>query len=329
MFIVALRSLIIFLVLGLLLPACSPSNSNQPLTKVTLQLNRMHGVQLGGFYAAIEKGYYANEGLEVSFTEGGGTIDPLASVVDGTAQFGVAGGDVVLLGRASGKPVRAIATILRREPFVFFSLASSGITRPEDFVGKKVLVSSASRPRLHTMLGKVGIPVDEVSEVTTGDFTGLYDKTIDVAGGFVSNTVLQVQRAGYPVNIIYLDNYGIHFYSDTLFASDDLINSNPDLVERFLRASIEGWSYALEHTDEIAAMTLKYNPELNADLETAKMAASLPYVNTGEDHIGWMKPEIWDGMVQVLREQGILTVPLDASDVYTMRFIEELYGDDS
>jgi len=59
--------------------------------------------------------------------------------------------------------------------------------------------------------------------------------------------------------------------------------------------------------------------------KTAQMLASLPLVNTGEDHIGWMKPEIWAGMEQTLREQGVLTVPVDVTQAYSMQFLEEIY----
>ena len=73
-------------------------------------------------------------------------------------------------------------------------------------------------------------------------------------------------------------------------------------------------------------MVSKYNPNADLKHETAQMTASLPLVNTGEDHIGWMKPEIWNGMERILREQGVLTTTLDVTQVYTMQFLEEAYG---
>ena len=297
-----------------------------PLTSISLQLNRPHGAAFAGFYAAVENGYSAEEGLNITFLEGGPSIDEIALVVDGTAQLGVIAGDVLLLGRDEGKHVRAVATILRHEPFVFFSLADSGITRPEDFIGKKILVSPNTIPRLHAMLGRVGIAPDQVIEVSTGDFTALYTGEIDVAGGALNSTILQVQRDGYKVNLIYLDNYGLHFYSDTLFATDEFIAANPDMLTRFLRASFRRWTYVVENPETVAAMVLKYDPNADSSFETAKMIATLPFVNTGEDYIGWMRPEIWEEMTSSLRDQGFLTSPLDATDVYTLKFIQQIYG---
>jgi hypothetical protein len=73
-------------------------------------------------------------------------------------------------------------------------------------------------------------------------------------------------------------------------------------------------------------MVVKYKPNANAALEIAEMIASIPIVNTGEDYVGWMKPEIWVGMESTLREQNVLTKPLDLTQLYTMRFLQEIYN---
>ena len=94
---------------------------------------------------------------------------------------------------------------------------------------------------------------------------------------------------------------------------------------RFLRATLKGWTFAIENPNLIAPMVSKYNHNANLQHETAQMTSSLPLVNTGEDHIGWMKPEIWAGMEKVLREQDVITAPLDVTQVYTMQFLQEIY----
>jgi NitT/TauT family transport system substrate-binding protein len=75
----------------------------------------------------------------------------------------------------------------------------------------------------------------------------------------------------------------------------------------------------------IGALVQKYNPNADAELENAKMIASIPLINTGEDHIGWMKSEVWSGMEKTLREQGLLTQPLDVTQVYTLQFLNEIF----
>jgi ABC-type nitrate/sulfonate/bicarbonate transport system substrate-binding protein len=135
-----------------------------------------------------------------------------------------------------------------------------------------------------------------------------------------------VQRAGYKINIIYPDDYGIHFYGDVLMTTDDLIARDPELVKRFTRATLNGWKYAVENPAAIGAMVKKYNPNANLESENANMTASIPLINTGEDFIGWMTPEIWTGIEQTLREQGLLVKDLDLNQVYTMKFLKEIYN---
>jgi len=313
--------------LALVLAACAPAATPTPtLTPITVQLSWLHQAEFSGFYVAEQQGYFAEEGLQVTFLEGGPEVDFIAPVASGVAQFGIAQPADVILARAAGQPVRSIGVIYRRSPIVFFALADSGIARPQDFVGKKIRSSTTVDQTLQAMMARVGIGPDQYQPVYLPSDVSLFASgEAPVWAGFVNALALEVQRAGYQINFIYPDDYGIHFYGDVLITTDDLIAENPDLVRRFTRATLKGWTYAVEHPAEVGAMVVKYQPDGNADLETAKMVASLPLVNTGEDFIGWMKPEIWAGMERTLREQGVLTAPLDVTQVYTLRFVEEFY----
>jgi NitT/TauT family transport system substrate-binding protein len=111
-----------------------------------------------------------------------------------------------------------------------------------------------------------------------------------------------------------------------LITTDELIAAEPDLVLRFTRATLKGWTYAVENPGAVGPMVAKYHPDADSDLETARMAASIPFINTGEDFLGWMKPEVWSGMERTLREQGLLNVPLDVTQAYTMEFLQEIYA---
>jgi NitT/TauT family transport system substrate-binding protein len=310
------------------LTACIPSTRPaKVLTPITVQLAWTHQAQFAGLYAADQKGYFAAEGLAVTFVEGGSQVDKLGPVFEGTVQFGVASADELILARSEGKPLRAIATIYRRSPVVFISLAEKGITRPQDFTGKTIRAVAITVPSLRAMMAKVGIPPDQYTIVDVpSDLAVFASGDIPVWSAYINSFVITVQQAGYEINLVYPDDYGIHFYSDSLFTTDALITADPDLVLRLLRATLQGWTYAVEHPSEIGAMVVHYNPAADPAIENLKMAASIPLVNTGEDHIGWMKPEIWSGMEQTLREQAVLTQELDVTQVYTMQFLEEIYG---
>lgn len=317
----------LFFVFLLIVSACSPSPAAPALTPVTVQLSWTHQAQFAGFYAAEQQGYFEQEGLKVSFVEGGPEVDFIGPVADGEAQFGIAQPADLILARASGKPVRSIAAIFRRSPIVFFSLAKNNITRPQDFVGKKIRSAVTVDQTLRALMAKEGIRSDQYqAEYLPSDISKFASGDVPIWGGYINVLVLEVQKAGYKINIIAPDDYGVHFYGDVLITTDDLIQKNPDLVQRFMRATLKGWTYALENPENVASFIKKYSSSADAGLESDKMLASIPLVNTGEDHIGWMKKETWEEMTQILRAQGDLKQPLNVEDVYTMQFLEELYG---
>ena len=311
----------------LVLAACAPTTApTEALTPITVQLKYLHQAQFAGFYAADQNGYYAEEGLKVTFLEGEPALDLQKAVLEGTAQFGVAGPEKLIEMRSTGHPLRAIAVIYRRNPLVFMSLAHWGITRPQGIVGKTVQYNVTTRLMLDAMLANLGIAPNQYQEVDVGpDLDQFFAGKVQVWNAFLINEVLTARAKGYDVNTIFPDDYGVHFYSDTLYTTDDLISTNPDLVLRFLRATLKGWTFAVENSNLVAALVANYNPNADLQHETDQMVASLPLVNTGEDHIGWMKPTVWSGMEATLREQGVLTTPLDINQVYSMQFLEEIY----
>ncbi len=322
------RQAILILLPTLAASGCAQASTpTRALMPVTVQLLWTHNAEFAGFYVADQKGYYAAEGLAVTFREGGPNVDYLTPVADGTAQFGDAGADELILARADGKPVRALATVYRRSPLVFVALADSGITRPQDFVGKVIRVGTMTIAPLHAMTARVGVRPDQYAEVVLpSEIAAFASGQAPVWSMYLTNFAITVQQAGHKLNIIYPDDYGVHFYADTLFTTDDLIAQNPDLVRRFLRAALKGWTFAIENPTTIGPMVLEYAPKADATLENVKMTASLPLVNTGEDYIGWMKPEIWSGMEKTLREQGVLTQTVDVTQAYTLQFLREIYG---
>jgi len=221
------------LVLMIGLAACAPPVQATRLTPITVQLSWTHQAQFAGLYVADQKGYYAQAGLAISFREGGPNIDVLAPVLAGTAQFGLTTADALIAARAEGKPLRAIATIYRRSPAAYMALASSGIARPQDFAGKTIQVGRRDLPLLHALTNRVGLSPDQYTTIdSTADLTAFYSGAVQVRSVFLTNEVLTAQAAGYKLNLIFPDDYAMHFYADTLFARDDLIANQPDLVRR-------------------------------------------------------------------------------------------------
>jgi NitT/TauT family transport system substrate-binding protein len=317
----------LFLILVTEPSACSKTFPTDELTPVNVQLSWTHQAQFAGFYAAELKGYFKDEGLKVSFLEGGPDVDFISPVVSGEAQFGIAQPADLILARAAGKPVRSIAVIFRRSPIVFFSLSNSGITRPKDFIGRKIRSAVTIDQTLRAMMLNEGISSDQYETAyLASDVAQFASGEVPVWGGYINVLVVEVQKAGYKINIISPDDYRVHFYGDVLITTDQMIQEHPDLVRRFMRATLKGWTYALENPEEIGTFAQQFAPQLNPATEAEKMIAGIPLINTGEDSIGWMKPETWNAMAEALRTQGDLKQPLHVEDLYTMQFLEEMYG---
>ncbi len=326
------RTSIILLVAVALLAACAPQETAKPPDEVPVQLPWTHSVQFAGFYAAAQQGYYAEEGLQVSLlpAPGAGT-DTIALVIDGTADLGVTFGAGLVAARSQRLPVTAIATIYRRYALVFMTLADSGIARPHDFPGHTIrtLVPGGSAVAFQAMMTRLGLDPDSVEQVDVGfDLSPFLAGELDIWPGYITNEVLTAREQGYEVNLILPGDYGIHLYGDVLFTTDELIEENPDLVTRFLRATLRGWQWAVENPEEAGPLALRYDPTLDAAHQAAMMEASVPLIHTGEDHIGWMREEVWRGTHDILLEQGLVDGPVDVDEVYTMRFLHTIYGDE-
>lgn len=318
------------LLLGItILTACGPKEIKPPSDEVTVQLKWVHQAQFAGYYVAREKGYYAEENINVSFLEGGPNTDLVEQVTEGRADFGVDAPEQLLTGVNRGKPIKAIAVIYRRNPMVFIAMADSGIERPADFLGRSVaILGSDAETQYYAMMKRLDLDQSQVELLPYSyDNAAFFNGEADITIGYATGSLIRIRQAGYNVNLIWPSDYGIHLYADTLFTTDQLIAQNPDLVTRFLRATLRGWREAIENPEEAVTATLKYAREADPQVQTEMMHASLPLIHTGQDQIGWMRTEMWQGMADILLEQAILTGPVDVNQVYTVQFLQQVYGE--
>jgi NitT/TauT family transport system substrate-binding protein len=316
---------------GLLLLGCGATQPPKGLDEVKLQLKWVHQAQFAGFYVAQEKGYYAKENIKVTLLEGRQDIDIAQRVVSGQADFGVLTPEFIFIKRSQGAP---LAAIYRRSAVVFVAMADSGVVRPSDFMGKTVATGDPGGSQkdfelqFYAMMKRLGL---DVSKVKIGPFdpsyTTFYNGKVEVTPCYSTGGLIKIRQKGLKLNLIWPSDYGIHFYSDTLATTDRLISEKPDLVARFLRASLRGWRDAIEDYQQAVTVTLTYAQIKDPQLQTTMMEAMLPLVHTGEDKIGWMKGEVWQGMYQILLEQRLLARPFDVNQAYTLRFLKEIYGE--
>ncbi|MBI5894548.1 MAG: ABC transporter substrate-binding protein, partial [Desulfobacterales bacterium] len=277
-------------------------------------------------------GYYDAENLEVRFLEGGQGIDPAQTLISGQAAFGVLSPEDILIKRAQGAPLTAIAAIYRRSAVVYAAKADSGIRRPADFLGKRLAaLGTAGSVRdmefqLQAMMKKLDLDLSQARLLPyDSEYVAFYKGDVDVTAAYLTGGVVRMRQKGLKLNLIWPGDYGVHFYSDTLATTETMIDQKPELVTRFLRATLKGWQHAIGDPEMAVAATLRHAPD--PDFQAAMFEALVPLVHTGQDHIGWMRPEDWERMHQVLMAQKIIATPLDMNKAFTIRFLAQAYGD--
>jgi len=232
---------------------------------VSIQLKWFHQFQFAGYYAAIEKGFYAQEGLHVILKEINRQKNHVQSVVDGDAEYGVADAGLIL-DRMLGKPVVLLKQIFQHSPMVFASLKSSDIISPFDMNGKVVMLDiegHSTTPLIALLMETLG-GIDSLTNYWE-DFNidHFISGKVDVMSVYVTEFPFTMHKKNMPINIINPQNYGIDFYGDNFFTIDNEIKTNPERVEKMIRATIKGWHYALQHKDEMIDIIQNiYNPNL-------------------------------------------------------------------
>jgi NitT/TauT family transport system substrate-binding protein len=309
----------IALVLSAMLTAAQAEES------VTLRLKWFHQAQFAGFYVAKEKGFYKSAGLNVDIQPGGPDFPAIQMVTGGNEQFGVTGADQILIARSKGVPVVAIAVIFRRNPFVLFSLAESGIKAPTDYAGKNVGVKIGGNEELiyRAVLAKAGVDKAKLNEIPVKfDITPLLAGAVDVWPGYLINEVLAAREKGFDVNVVSPPDYGIDLYADTLFTTEKMLKEKPDVVRNFVTATLKGWTSAIAAPEEAAQMTVKYGSKLTYDHELAMMKASLPLLQPDAQPVGWMDAANWSGAQKLLVDAGFQKAPVDISKAFTVEFLK-------
>jgi PAS domain S-box-containing protein len=289
--------------LGLLLPAAGAPAQDA----VRLQLRWRHQFQFAGYYAAQARGFFADAGFRVEIREGAVNLDPIREVVEGRADFGVGNSELVLH-YLDGVPVVAVATIFQHSPLVLMSRAEENIRHPQDLVGRRVKMLLAPRDaELMAMFQREGVPLDALDVVQGWVIPEDYWRPdLAAISAYVTNEPYFLQSRGISVQFLRPSTYGIDFYGDTLFTRREIVAEDPERVQRFRDACLQGWEYAMAHPREIIRLIQK-------EYETEKTFDHLQYeADTLRDliqpelvQVGYMNPGRWQHIADTFVRLGM------------------------
>jgi NitT/TauT family transport system substrate-binding protein len=300
----------------------APSDSGGA-TKIVLQADWYPQPEHGGFYTAIAKGLYANEGLDVSVQPGGPYVSVEKQVSSGAAQFGMSSTDKIYESIADGQPVIAVAATMQHDPQGIMVRQDSPIHSFADLNGHTVAIKTGStwwefiekRYQL-TNVREVPAMMNVANFVADPNY---------VQQAFATSEPFFAKQAGIDTRVLLTSDAGYNPYR-VMFTTRDMVSQHPDIVAKFVRASIAGWRAYLADPAAAHAVIAKLNPALNPQwMDFTWHALRDGHFVAGDDpsgaQLGQMTAERWTTMYQQLTDLKVIDKPFDPSTAYTLQFL--------
>lgn len=296
---------------GSLRAATGKEATGPPLEQVRLQLKWRHQFQFAGYYAAVEKGYYRDAGLEVELLEGSPDKDPVDVVQRGEAEFGVGTADLLLL-RSQGLPVVVLAAVFQHSATVLLTLKGEQTQTVHDLLNQRIMIEPLAAD-IMVYLQREGLGAGRYERIPhTGGIDALLRGEVAAMSAYLSDEPFSVRATGADVAVLDPRSGGIDFYGDCLFTTDSELNKHRDRVQRFRAASMRGWSYAMEHPEEMVDLILaKYSERHTREHLLYEARAMVPLIRADLVEIGHMHQGRWQHIADIYRQTGMLANEID------------------
>jgi ABC-type nitrate/sulfonate/bicarbonate transport system substrate-binding protein len=284
-----------------------------------------------GAYIAQEKGYFATQGLDVQITHATGQGEHLKLLLQGSVDVTTGEADAVLARRADDLPVVSIAVLGQRGQRAFAVQESSEIRTPKDFAGKTVGFKVLQTPDYLALLAMSGVDRSKIQEVPVGfDPRILAAGKVDVYPVFESNEPDILQRLGVPTRLIRPIDYGVPSLGLTYLTRQQLVDTDPTALERFLKATLHGIQDAKDNPEAATDIVMKFAPNEERDHQLSMLKVELDMADgpaSRERGIGWSTPQQWQSFHDTLLAYGGLSKAVDVNTAFTDRILTSVYRD--
>lgn len=297
---------------------------------ITFQLSWKAQPEFGGFYQAVEKGYYAACGVDMTLREGAPGIDPGQLLVTGAVDAGlITQNDGLLRMNAAGFPARAVFGTMQKFLTILLYHDEAGIAKPEDVKGKPVLISQGNRTTFWPFLKtKYGYSDDQLRTYTGQIALWMSDKT-SVQQGVVTQEPFRVKaETGKMPSYFLLSDMGYNPYTVIVAVSQKLIDEKPAVVQCLVEGSRKGWADFMQDPAPAAKAINKLNPQITPELmayshDMMKKIGAVENEDTAKHGIGWISETRWKAHYDMLVANGLFPAGLDYKAGYTTRFLEK------
>jgi NitT/TauT family transport system substrate-binding protein len=320
--------------LAAIVMAISPVRAQSALDKVSFGTNWVAEAEHGGFFQAVADGTYAKYGLDVTIVPGGPNNNNRMLLIAGKLDFFMAANTLMSFDAvANNVPVVTIAAIFQKDPQVLLTHPETKITRIEDLKQLTLFVSKEGISSYFQWLkSEYGFNEERVRPYTFNPQPFLANKQSAMQGYVTSEPYAIEKSAGFKPGIILLADYGFNSYSTLIETRRDVIDKKPDLVQRFVNASMIGWyNYLYGDNTAANAMIRKLNPEMSDELIAYSIARMKEYgiVDSGDslrDGIGAMTDARMASFFDKMVRAHVIRSDIDYRKSYTLRFINKGVG---
>lgn len=317
----------VLLLFATVLPqGCKQHSTSNGLVPIKIQTDWYPQPEHGGFYTALAKGYYKDAGLDVQIVPGGPYITSEQQVSVGAAQFGMASSDRILKAVAGGQPLIAIGATMQHDPQAVMVHAGSPVHTFADLNGHAIAISPPGATWFQYIVGHYNLKDIRERPATFSVANFLQDPEY-IQQVFVTSEPFYVKKAGQPIRTLLISETGYDPYR-VFFTSRSYAQEHPQIVAKFVQASLRGWHDYLQDPQAAHAIIQKLNPAM----DPALMQFSYESLRDGHfidgttasapgDHLGQFDAQRWTAMEQLLLNLKVIPAPIDPASVYTTQFL--------
>lgn len=303
------------------------------LTPIDFRLNWTLYGEHAPFFVGVDKGFYEEEGLDVTVNEGNGSATTVKLIGNGTNDIGYADSGTMMNGVAAGVPVKAVAVLLQTSPMSFIFKADKPIKTIDELKGKAIAITSgdASSAIFSALLAKNGMTEDDLQLVVVANpaakETAVLEDKVDAFMGYYIDQPMRMEKAtGVDMDWTTTGDMGdATTISSAIIVNDDFIAENPETVQAFVRATQKAVQYTIDNPEEAAEIFASHADAFDAELSLKEIEGALALLHTANSEgqpIGWSAEEDWQATQDLLQEYAELAAQEDMSIYFTNQFVE-------